>query len=208
MEAATDSSPWRAFRIAATNLSLALLFSAFAYANAMSFSAQPRLSVFLLLVTETLVAVFFLIRRDPDQTRHTWMSWITTTGGTLTPLLLRPTDATADVPVGEWIQTAGFVLQILAVLSLNRSFGLLPAHRRVKTDGLYRFVRHPLYAAYALVFVGYLINNPSLANLAVVVVGTAFQVLRIREEESLLRTVPEWGAFAERVRWRLIPPIW
>jgi protein-S-isoprenylcysteine O-methyltransferase Ste14 len=206
--AAANSSPWRVFRIAATNLSLAGLFLTFAYANATSFSAQPRLSVFLILITETLVAMFFLIRRDPDETRHTWKSWLTTTGGTLTPLLLRPTDAAADVPIGEWIQTAGFVLQILAVSSLNRSFGLLPAHRGIKTDGLYRFVRHPLYTAYTLVFAGYLINNPSLGNLAVVVAGTAFQVLRIGEEESLLRSYPEWAAFAEKVRWRLIPPIW
>ena len=39
------------------------------------------------------------------------------------------------------------MLQIAAVLSLNRSFGLLPAHRGVKSDGLYRWVRHPLYTA-------------------------------------------------------------
>ena len=208
METVNEKSSMRGIGIAATNLSLALFFLAFAYANALSFIDQPRLSVLLILITETIVAVFLLIRRDPDQTRHTWKSWITTTGGTLMPLLLRPTDAMADMLVGQLIQMTGFMMQIIAVLSLNRSFGLLPAHRGVKSDGLYRLVRHPLYAAYTFVFTGYLINNPSLDNLVIVAAGTVFQVLRIREEESLLLTYPDYVAFAEKVRWRLIPAIW
>jgi len=201
------SAPRRA-RIIATNLSLGLLFLAFAAANASSFALNPRASVLLILITETIVAVLFLIRRDPDETRHTWKSWATTTGGTLMPMLLRPTDATSDLAIGQVILIAGFVMQIAAMLSLNRSFGLLPAYRGVRTEGLYRVVRHPLYAAYALVFVGYLISNPSLANLAIVLAGTAFQVLRIHEEESLLMTRPEYAAYARKVRWRLVPAIW
>jgi hypothetical protein len=33
-------------------------------------------------------------------------------------------------------------------------------------------------------------------------------VLRIRAEEELLGELPEWGPFAERVRWRLLPGVW
>lgn len=208
MEAAAGKTALRTLRIRATNLSLALLFCSFAFANASSFVDQPRLSVALILVSETIVAVFLLIRRDPDQTRHSWRSWITTTGGTLVPLLLRPTDAVADPLVGQLVETTGFMIQIVAALSLNRSFGLLPAHRGIQSEGLYRIVRHPLYAAYTLIFAGFLLNNPSLANLAIVAVGTAFQVLRIREEEGLLLAYPAYAAFAEKVRWRLIPAIW
>jgi protein-S-isoprenylcysteine O-methyltransferase Ste14 len=65
-----------------------------------------------------------------------------------------------------------------------------------------------LYAAYTLAIVGYLINNLSVANLAIIVVGTAFQVMRIMEEEDLLRTYPDYVAFSGKVRWRLVPGIW
>jgi hypothetical protein len=77
------------------------------------------------------------------------------------------------------------------VLSLNRSSGLLPAHRGVKSDGLYRWIRHPLYSTYLLAHVGYLASNLSWANFLVVVTGAAFQVVRILQEERLLLQYPE-----------------
>jgi protein-S-isoprenylcysteine O-methyltransferase Ste14 len=208
MDSSKTKSSTRSIGVAATNLMLGALFFTFAYANALSFIEHPRLSVLLILITETILAVFVLIRHDPDQTRHTWRTWTTTTFGTFLPLLLRATDASTDLLIGQIIQTIGFVMQIIAILSLNRSFGLLPAHRGVKSDGLYRIVRHPLYAAYTFAFCGFLINNPSVANFAIVISVTVFQVLRIREEEGLLLTYPDYAAFAQKVRWRLIPAIW
>lgn len=195
-------------RNACTNALLASWFLLFAYANLVSFIEHPRLSVALIVVAEAIFAALFLIRRDADETHHTWRTWFTTTGGTMAPMFLRPTAVTEDLMVGEFIQVAGFLLQIAAVLSLNRSFGLLPAHREVKSDGLYRLVRHPLYAAYTITFVGYLLNNLSLYNAAVILVGTAFQVCRIRYEEDFLFRYPTYVSYAKRTRWRLIPSIW
>ena len=67
----------------------------------------------------------------------------------------------------------------MALLSLNRSIGLLPAYRGVQSGRLYSWVRHPLYTAYMITFLGYLINNQSFYNAAVVLAGTAFLVMRI-----------------------------
>jgi protein-S-isoprenylcysteine O-methyltransferase Ste14 len=153
------------------------LFSAFAFANAASFLAEPRLSVLLIVFLEAISAIFFLLRRDPDETRHTWQTWTSTTLGSFAPLLLRPTDATADLLAGEILQVGGFAMAIIALLSLSRSFGLLPAYRGIKSSGLYSVVRHPLYTAYVISFIGYLINNPSVANAAVIAFGTAFLVI-------------------------------
>ncbi len=106
------------------------------------------------------------------------------------------------------VRVAGFVLQVGAVLSLNRSFGLLPAHRGVKSDGLYRWVRHPLYGVYTLAHLGYVVNNLSTFNVIVVAVATAFQMLRILNEERLLMEYPDYSNYAGRTRWRLIPAVW
>jgi len=122
----------RGFGIAFTNLGLATLFLLFALANGMNFIENPRLSVLLIVVTETMVAVFLVIRRDPDETEHSWQTWTTTTFGTLTPFLLRPADITADLLLGQILQVAAFGMQIIALMYLNRSIGLLPAHRGVK----------------------------------------------------------------------------
>lgn len=198
----------RGIGLAITNCALAACFFLFAYGHAVNFMEQPRLSVFLIIITETIVAVLLLVRRDPDETRHTWQTWVTTTGGTLTPFFLRPIDASEDVLIGQILQVAGALLQIGALASLNRSLGLLPAHRGIKSDGMYRFVRHPLYTAYIVTLTGYLVSNLSLYNTVIVVAGTAFMVLRIRYEEELLRTYPVYASYAERTRWRIIPSVW
>ncbi len=208
IQSVTAGSSLRGVGLAFTNMLLATLFILFAIANAKSFLENPRLSVFLIVVTETLVAIFLLIRRDPDETRHTWQTWITTTCGTLAPFLLRPFEGTGDLLSGEILQLIGFTMQIAALLSLNRSIGLLPAHRGVKSGGLYSWVRHPLYTAYVITYLGYWINNQSLNNAAVVLVGTAFLVMRIYYEEALLLKYADYTRYAHRIRWRLIPSIW
>jgi len=194
--------------VAAGNMLLALTYVLFLASHLQGFAATPRLSLICLVVAESLCLIFALIRTDPNATWHSWSTWATTLAGTFMPLLLRPTGAPDDLLAGQAIQVAGLLLQIAALGALNRSFGLLPAHRGVKTDGLYRAVRHPLYMAYALAGIGYVVNNFDLHNLAVLVVGTGFQVLRILNEETFLLRYPDYADYARRTRWRLLPLIW
>ena len=198
----------RGLGLALTNTALAACFFLFAYGHAVNFLEHPRLSVLLIVVTETIVAVLLLVRRDPDETRHTWQTWITTTGGTLAPFLLRPTDVGDDILIGQILQIVGVLVQIVALAALNRSLGLLPAHRGIKSEGIYRFVRHPLYTAYTVTFAGYLLNNLSIYNGIVVVCGMAFMIMRIYCEEELLRQYPLYASYADKTRWRLIPSVW
>lgn len=203
-----SESSLRGIGLAFTNMLLATFFIFFAFANAQSFLENPRLSVFLIVVAETIAAIFLIIRRDPQETRHSWQTWLTTTCGTLSPFLLRPVEGAEDILVGDILLVFGFVILIFGFASLNRSFGLLPAFRGVKSGGLYGWVRHPLYASYVIVFLGYLINNQSLVNAAVVVFGIAFLVMRIHYEEDLLIQHAEYKHYASRTRWRLIPSVW
>ncbi len=198
----------RGFGLAFTNVLLATCFGFFALAHAKSFLENPRLSVFLIVVTETVVAIFLFIRRDPDETQHSWQTWITSAGGMLWPFLLRPTVGTEDLLSGDILQIIGFILQIAALLALNRSIGILPAYRGIKSDGMYKWVRHPLYTAYIITYVGYLINNHSLYNLSIAVVGTVFLVMRVLYEEQLLFKYSEYKRYADKIRWRLIPSVW
>ena len=201
-------SSLRGIGLAFTNMLLAVFFIFFAYVNFQSFLENPRLSVFLIVVAETIAALFLIIRRDPDVTWHSWQTWLTTTCGTMAPLLLRPVEGAEDVLVGEILLVFGFAMQILSLASLNRSFGLLPALRGVKSSGMYRWLRHPLYAAYVIMFLGYLVSNQSLSNVAVAIFGTAFLVMRIHYEEDLLIQQADYRHYVNRTRWRLIPTVW
>jgi protein-S-isoprenylcysteine O-methyltransferase Ste14 len=195
-------------RIALANWSLAVVFAFFAYAHVHQFLDQPRASLVLIVLMESLLVFFILVRREPDKTWHSPNTWLTTVCGTAFPLLLRPADVPADLLLGQTLQLAGAALQVAALVSLNRSMGLLPAHRGVQTSGLYRFVRHPLYAAYFVSLAGYLISNVSLYNLVIIVGGSAMQVMRLLNEERLLSAYPDYVAFAGKTRWRLVPFVW
>jgi protein-S-isoprenylcysteine O-methyltransferase Ste14 len=70
---------------------------------------------------------------------------------------------------------------------------------------MYRFVRHPMYASYLLLFSGYLLGNTTTWNLAVYVFSVCFMLLRILREERHLSADPEYRQYASRVRYRLVP---
>ena len=55
---------------------------------------------------------------------------------------------------------------------------------------------------------GYIMNNPSLRNLAAMAIGTGFQVVRIRYEERLLSRDEDYRRYADGVRWHLVPGVW
>jgi protein-S-isoprenylcysteine O-methyltransferase Ste14 len=192
-------------REAGANLVAAGLYLVFAAVHLSAFAATFRPSLLLVIVVETLVAVLFLFRAPATRASLSPYSWITALGGTLTPLLLRPVDAGHDVLAGQVIQCVGGALAVASLASLHRSFGLLPAVRPLRFGGAYRWVRHPLYAAYTIQNVGYLASNATARNVALVGLALAFQVLRVHGEERILSTVPEYRRYMQRTRWRLLP---
>ncbi len=84
-------------------------------------------------------------------------------GGTLLPLAMQPNGSSPNA-IGSLLVLMGVVLATGAVLSLGRSFGIEAANRGIQTHGLYRFVRHPIYAAYLPLMGGYLVAYPSWWN--------------------------------------------
>jgi protein-S-isoprenylcysteine O-methyltransferase Ste14 len=190
---------------AGTDLSLASLYVLFASAQLASFLRQPRASVLLILVIETLFAIFFLLRRQASTASTTFIAWASTTVGTLLPLLIRPAPDARDFLAAQVVQVAGGALGVASILCLNRSLGLLPANRGVRVSGTYRLVRHPLYASYLVTHLGYVASNFTIRNVVVTAVTLAAQLVRIQGEERLLSNDPEYVAYRARTRWRLVP---
>jgi protein-S-isoprenylcysteine O-methyltransferase Ste14 len=192
---------------AAGNLSLAILFGLFAVVHMKAFLAFGRASALLVVGKEALDAFFYLTRPSARSFSRSPYAWIAGFGGTFLPVLLRPTVEPVDALVGQVVIYAGLALQAAGMLSLRRSIGIVPANRGIKTGGLYRFVRHPLYLSYAISQVGYWICNPSAHNGAVITATILCHVLRIFNEERFLRRDPEYAAFALRTRWALLPGV-
>jgi protein-S-isoprenylcysteine O-methyltransferase Ste14 len=190
------------------NLWLATLFLAFAYAHLRAFVTHPRLSPLLVVLLETAFAAFLVVRRSAISTSTTRSAWISTIAGTFMPLFMRPTSAAHDLPAAQAVQILGLTVGIASTLSLNRSIGLLPAHRGIQSRGAYRWVRHPLYASYFLAQAGYIASNLGAWNILIFVAGLSAQLVRIRGEERLLSEDPAYVAYKSRTRWRLFPLVY
>jgi protein-S-isoprenylcysteine O-methyltransferase Ste14 len=79
----------------------------------------------------------------------------------------------------------------------------------VAQAGLYRHVRHPMYAGLLLVMAGLALWLGSTAALTAALIPIAILAVRIVVEERMLRAKLEgYGEYAARVRWRLVPGVW
>lgn len=186
------------------NLGMVTLFVLFAIRFGRDVAHTARLSSTLLLGLSSLRAILYLTRRRPQKVSVDPFAWVVAVAGTWTPLLFRPV-AGEEHPLGQALQIVGVALQLAAVVSLNRSIGIVAANRGVRTRGLYRFIRHPLYASYVFSYSGFLINQFSSYNAVVVAFWVFFQLMRIRYEEELLSLDLEYRAYMSRTPWRILP---
>lgn len=164
----------------------------------------------LVLIAETSVALFVLFRRPTERISMRLGDWLLAATATYAPLLIVPSAElwpVLEVPAVALI-LFGNVVQISGKLFLRRSFGIAPANRGIKRDGLYRFVRHPIYAGYLLTHIGILLIMPSLVNLVIYAIGWWAQILRIQAEEALLTQDPDYRDYLQQTRWRLIPGLY
>jgi len=116
-----------------------------------------------------------------------------------------PTDALLGWSQG--IMFVAMVLGAITLFNLGRSFGILIAVRKVKTGGLYRVVRHPMYLTDILWRVGYLAGNLCWPNAAIFVASSACYVYRAMLEEKFLSQFPEYQEYKRKVRYRFVPGV-
>lgn len=192
-----------------TNLLLACVFGFFASAH---FAAGLRTGQWLILaplvLQETLLVSLILTRRRSVAVSAEPIAWVAGMIGTFLPLCFRPTESTGLIALGAPIQIGGMVLVMLALGSLGRSIGVVPAHRGIKTAGMYQFVRHPMYAAHLVAYFGYLLSYPSVRNITIGLVTAIALNARAGFEERLLARDPNYAEYLRRIAWRFLPRIY
>ena len=151
-----------------------------------------------------LALVLFVIRDKAVVYSSRIVDYVYTLLGLGAPSLFQLASPIATL-IGVFLEVVGSALVFGSFLSLNKSFGLGPENRGIKTGGVYRLVRHPMYSGYMVAELGFLLDNFSLFNLAVLVISILFLLLRMRAEERLLRKDSSYVKYARMVRWRIIP---
>ena len=116
-----------------------------------------------------------------------------------------PTESGAGL--SKAITIVALALGAVALLNLGRSFGILIAARKVKTGGLYRVVRHPMYLTDILWRVGYLAGNLYWPNVLIFLASSGCYVYRTILEERFLSQFPEYREYKKKVRYRFVPGV-
>lgn len=159
---------------------------------------------------EIWIVVAYLIRRPARVVSQRPVDWLLAFGGTFGGVLLRPNGSHPHwgVVAGFDVQMIGIVICVASFVALGRSFGFAAADRGLKQSGPYSIVRHPIYASYFFIQIGYLLQSLSLRNALVVSFICSCNVGRAVVEERLLVSSTRYAEYRSRVRWRLLPGVW
>lgn len=91
---------------------------------------------------------------------------------------------------------------VAALWQLRHSFRVAPTPRRdgrLVTDGIYRWLRHPMYTAVVLVASGLALVRPDPTVLGAAAANLAFYLAKARYEEGLLLAhYPDYAAYRKR----------
>ena len=188
---------------------IVVLFSLMAVRFATDFLETGRLTGLFLLISEAVVVVLTVFRRTAITIDRSLRARVLTTVSVVGPPVLVPAAVTAWAPetLTVALSCAGLAIVIAGKVTLGRSFALLPANRGVVSSGVYRIVRHPIYMGYLVTHVAYLAANPSLWNIAALVVADVALMARAVCEEQTLAKDPAYREYQTRVRWRVAPGV-
>ena len=117
-----------------------------------------------------------------------------------------------------WVQVAAVAVFLLSYglyaevmrenAYLSRTIQVLEGQKVVDT-GLYGIVRHPMYAVTILLFLAMPLVLGSWYGLLIFCAYPAIIILRLKDEETLLRKeLPGYEAYIQKVKYRLFPGIW
>ncbi len=153
-----------------------------------------------------LAAVFFLVRRPAIRSGNAGKTAFAVIAVFLPMLILRPLPGPSILSwLGQPIQAIALTGIIISLVALGRSLSIAPADRGLVTHGMYRWIRHPLYANELLFYVGYLLTYISWRNVAGLILSLIMAVVRIQWEE---RIICHYETYKAKVKWRLLPYIW
>jgi protein-S-isoprenylcysteine O-methyltransferase Ste14 len=191
------------------NITASALWAVLAYAYYIQWRGAGRGLILAIVIANAVTALLFLIRRESRNTSLSIPDWLVAFAVVGLSKILQPqSGSTSSLGLAALlVQAIGALLLIVSLLSLGRSLGLVPANRGIQTHGAYRVVRHPIYTAELILFVGILMESPSAKVAALVISIFLGQIYRVLVEERLLKRDPLYREYVSRTRHRFIPGI-
>lgn len=186
-----------------------VLYSFFVYRLLPRSFSEVDLYLLLMLLSEGAVVILLLIRKQTRNISTSFKDWFFAYSATSLPLLIYDGETLFLPEVGSTIIMIGMAIHFTAKIFLLRSFGIVAANRGIKTHGLYKIVRHPMYFGYLLTHIGFVLSTvPPLWDILIYLTTWSCMIMRIKAEERILVQSAEYQEYANNVRFRLIPWIY
>jgi protein-S-isoprenylcysteine O-methyltransferase Ste14 len=110
--------------------------------------------------------------------------------------------------LGLLLAVLGVFLVVLGVLSLGKSFTPLPrprARTRLRQNGIFRLVRHPVYGGTILLALGWSLADAPLGLIPTALLAVLIDLKARREETWLSERFPEYALYRARTPRRFVP---
>ena len=163
------------------------------------------------IIGAIMMAAMSLVRFSPKAARLDLRAFLSTIFPVfLLPCLLRADRSSSGLLAlsGVGLELFGVALSQVSRIYMGRSFGILPGNRGIVSKGPFRLVRHPIYAGWFVLTLGYLCAYPSWMNCLITLATLPFMMWRIRLEENLLEADPEYREYRRMVPFRLVPGVY
>ena len=196
-------------RHAIGNVLIAASFVIAAIPNARHFFRGPADAIWT--VGAVLIAAMSLVRIAPKAARVDLRAFLSTIFPVfLLPCLLRSDNPSSGLLAysGVGLELCGVVLSQVSRVYMGRSFGILPGNRGIVSRGPFHIIRHPIYAGWFILTLGYVASYPAMPNCLITIAMLPFMMWRIRMEEDLLEADPEYRRYRRMVPFRLLPGLY
>jgi protein-S-isoprenylcysteine O-methyltransferase Ste14 len=113
--------------------------------------------------------------------------------------------------IGDVLIVVGLVAGMLVVIQNSYAAATvgLEEGQKLASRGLYKLVRHPMYAGNLILMVGIPLALGSYWGLLLIIPAQLVLVLRILDEEKLLtQELVGYREYKQRVHYRLVPYVW
>jgi protein-S-isoprenylcysteine O-methyltransferase Ste14 len=189
--------------------------SQFPNPNAIAFVLNRVLSILFVAG----LALIYIARRPAVRVRHNLVAFVVSMYASFVLLAFRPVAQLFEVPptlnsstlaleISDLLVILGVGLSVYSLLFLRFNFSIMPEARHMISDGPYRIVRHPIYLGEIISGAGLVLALPGWFSLAVLLTFIAAQLYRTRiEEEVLASAFPDYEAYTQKTRFRLIPGV-
>ena len=112
------------------------------------------------------------------------------------------------IHIASLLYAIGFIIVMLSLFSLGQSFAVTPMLSKIKTQYIYRYVRHPMYLGESMMLFSCVLASETIMSILIFFLYIANTLLRIQEEEKLLLQTDEYKEYCSKTRWKLFPYIW